>query len=161
MARPDSDGASSCASDGPASVSDTLPALLAAVAALFGITAGTLYQKRFCTQHDLLAVTVHQYLPTVVLFGSIALLFETREVAWTAPFVAALLWLVLALSLGAILLLNHLIKHGEAARVSSLFYLVPPVTAVEAWLLFGEPLGWVKVAGIALAALGVYLVMRR
>jgi drug/metabolite transporter (DMT)-like permease len=143
------------------SVSTTLPALLAAVAALFGITAGTLYQKRFCTRHDLLAVTVHQYLPTVALFGGCALLLETREIDWTLPFVAALLWLVLALSIGAILLLTWLIKHGEAAKVSSLFYLVPPVTAIEAWLLFGEPLGWLKIAGIALVALGVWLVMRR
>ncbi|KAB2313057.1 DMT family transporter [Betaproteobacteria bacterium SCN2] len=136
-------------------------ALLAAIAALFGITVGTLYQKRFCAQHDLLAVTVHQYLPTVALFGLGALLFETREVEWTAQFVAALLWLVFALSLGAMLLLTWLIKHGEASKVSSLFYLVPPVTAVMAWLLFDEPLGWLKVAGIALVALGVWLVMRR
>lgn len=143
------------------SVSYSLPALWAAVAALFGITAGTLYQKRFCTRHDLLAVTVHQYLPTVALFGACALLLETREIDWTLQFVAALLWLVLALSLGAILLLTWLIKHGEAAKVSSLFYLVPPVTALEAWLLFGEPLGWIKIAGIALVALGVWLVMRR
>jgi drug/metabolite transporter (DMT)-like permease len=128
---------------------------------LAGITAGTLYQKRFCSQHDLLAVTVHQYLPTVVLFGLVALLFETREVEWTVQFAAALLWLVLALSLGAILLLTFLIKHGEASKVASLFYLVPPVTAVMAWLLFDEPLGWVKVAGIALVALGVWLVMRQ
>lgn len=142
-------------------VSYTLAALLAAVAALLGITAGTLYQKRFCTQHDLLAVAVHQYLPTVILFGVCALLLETREVDWTVQFVAALLWLVLALSLGAILLLTYLIKHGEASKVSSLFYLVPPVTAIEAWLFFGEPLGAVKIAGIALVALGVYLVMRR
>lgn len=146
---------------GPADADYALPAVLAAAAALFGITAGTLYQKRFCTQHDLLAVTVHQYLPTVVLFGLVALLFETREVEWTLQFVAALLWLVLALSLGAILLLTWLIKHGETTRVSSLFYLVPPVTAVEAWLLFDEALGWVKVAGIALVALGVWMVMRR
>jgi drug/metabolite transporter (DMT)-like permease len=146
---------------GGADADFALPALLAAVAALGGITAGTLYQKRFCSRHDLLAVTVHQYLPTAVLFGAAALVFETREIDWTVPFVAALLWLVLALSLGAILLLTHLIKHGEAARVSSLFYLVPPVTAVEAWLLFDEPLGWGKVAGIALVALGVWLVMRR
>lgn len=146
---------------GGADAGIALPALLAAVAALFGITAGTLYQKRFCTQHDLLAVTVHQYLPTVALFGVVALLFETREVEWTAQFVAALLWLVLALSLGAILLLTWLIKHGEASKVASLFYLVPPVTAIEAWLLFDEPLGWVKVVGIVLVALGVWLVMRR
>ncbi len=106
-------------------------------------------------------MTLHQYLPTVVLFGGIALAFESRAVAWTPTFIAALLWLVLALSIGAILLLTWLIKHGEASRVSSLFYLVPPVTAVEAWLLFDEPLGWAKVGGIALVALGVYLVMRR
>lgn len=143
------------------SVSYTVPALLAAVVALFGITAGTLYQKRYCTQHDLLAVAVHQYLPTVALFGIGALLLETREVAWTAQFVAALLWLVLALSIGAILLLTYLIKHGEASKVSSLFYLVPPATAIEAWLLFDEPLGMVKIVGIALVALGVYLVMRK
>jgi drug/metabolite transporter (DMT)-like permease len=147
---------------GGSSDADYAPAaLVAAVAALLGITAGTLYQKRFCTRHDLLAVTVHQYLPTVALFGVLALGFETRQVEWTAQFVAALLWLVLALSLGAILLLTWLIKHGEASKVASLFYLVPPVTAVEAWLLFGEPLGWAKVAGIALVALGVWLVMRR
>ena len=142
------------------SVSHTAPALLAVVAALFGITAGTLYQKRYCTRHDLLAVAVHQYLPTLALFGIGALMFETREIAWTPQFVGALLWLVLALSIGAILLLTHLIKHGEASKVSSLFYLVPPATAIEAWLLFDEPLGLLKVAGIALVALGVYLVMK-
>jgi len=143
------------------SLPHALPALLAAVVALLSITAGTLYQKRFCTQHDLLAVAVHQYLPTVALFGVGALLWETREIMWTAQFVVALLWLVLALSIGAILLLTYLIKHGEASKVTSLFYLVPPTTAIEAWLLFGEPLGLVKIAGIALVALGVYLVMKR
>jgi drug/metabolite transporter (DMT)-like permease len=143
------------------SVSYTVPSLLSATAALLGITAGTLYQKRYCTQHDLLTVAVHQYLPTVVLFGSGALLLETREIVWTAQFVAALLWLVMALSIGAILLLTYLIKHGEASKVTSLFYLVPPATALQAWLLFDEPLGLVKIAGIVLVALGVYLVMRR
>jgi drug/metabolite transporter (DMT)-like permease len=137
------------------------PALFAAVVALLGISSGTLYQKRFCTQHDLLTVAVFQYLPTLALFGIAALLFETREIAWTAQFVAALLWLVLALSIGAILLLSHLIKHGEASKVTSLFYLVPPATAVEAWLLFDEPLGAVMILGIALVALGVYLVMKQ
>lgn len=80
---------------------------------------------------------------------------------YAEPFTLLFLRFVLALSLGAILLLTWLIKHGEAAKVSSLFYLAPPVTAIEAWLLFGEPLGWIKVAGIALVALGVWLVMRR
>ena len=80
---------------------------------------------------------------------------------YAEPFTLLFLRFVLALSLGAILLLTWLIKHGEASKVSSLFYLVPPVTAVVAWLLFGEPLGWIKAAGIALVALGVWMVMRR
>jgi len=79
--------------------------------------------------------------------------FEIRSVTWNAQ-------LVLALSIGAILLLSYLIKHGEASKVTSLFYLVPPATAIEAHLLFDEPLGLLKIAGMGLVACGVYLVMR-
>jgi drug/metabolite transporter (DMT)-like permease len=146
---------------GVASVHYTWPALGGAVAALFGITAGTLYQKRYCTQHDLLAVAVFQYLPTVLLFGLGALLFETRQVVWAPQFALSVLWLTFGLSIGAILLLAYLIKHGEASKVTSLFYLVPPATALEARVLFDEPLGWGKIGGIALVALGVYLVMKQ
>lgn len=134
-------------------------ALWAAVVALIGITAGTLYQKRFCTRHDLLAVALFQYLPTWLLFAIGAWLLETREVQWTPEFVAALVWLVFGLSLGAILLLAYLIRQKAASRVTSLFYLVPPATAVESWLLFGETLRGMQIVGIVLAALGVYLVM--
>jgi drug/metabolite transporter (DMT)-like permease len=82
-------------------------------------------------------------------------------VDWSLDFVLALLWLVLVLSLGAITLLMMLIRSGEAARVASLFYLVPPVTAGLAWLLFDETLSPIGLAGMALAALGVALVIRR
>ena len=136
-------------------------ALVAASIALLGITAGTLYQKRYCTDHDFLTIAFFQYLPTVLLFALGSLLFETRSVQWNAQLVLALLWLTFALSIGAILLLSYLIKHGEASKVTSLFYLVPPVTAIEAYLLFQEPLGGVKIAGMGLVACSVYLVMRR
>ena len=136
-------------------------ALIAALIALLGITTGALYQKRYCAHHDLLTIAFFQYLPTVVLFALGSLLFETRSVAWNAQLVLALLWLTFALSIGAILLLSFLIKHGEASKVTSLFYLVPPVTAIEAYLLFDEPLGGMKIAGMGLVACGVYLVMRR
>ena len=136
-------------------------ALVAASIALLGITTGTLYQKRYCTEHDFLTIAFFQYLPTVLLFALGSLLFETRSVQWNAQLVLALLWLTFALSIGAILLLSYLIKHGEASKVTSLFYLVPPVTAIEAYLLFQEPLGGVKIAGMGLVACSVYLVMRR
>ena len=96
-----------------------------------------------------------------MLFGLGSLFFETRSVSWTAQFILALLWLTFALSIGAILLLSYLIKHGEASKVTSLFYLVPPVTAIEAYFLFQEPLGAVKITGMGLVACSVYLVMRR
>jgi drug/metabolite transporter (DMT)-like permease len=83
------------------------------------------------------------------------------EVRWTGQFVFALSWLVLALSLGAITLLYLLLRRGEAARVSSLFYATPPTTAVMAWCLFGERLGPLAWTGMALAVAGVWLAMRR
>ena len=136
-------------------------ALIAAAIALLGITTGTLYQKRYCANHDFLTIAFFQYLPTVLLFALGSLFFETRSVSWTAQFILALLWLTFALSIGAILLLSYLIKHGEASKVTSLFYLVPPVTAIEAYLLFQEPLSGVKIAGMGLVACSVYLVMQR
>ena len=135
-------------------------ALLAAMIALLGITSGALYQKRYCAHHDLLNIAFFQYLPTLALFALGSLLFESRSVTWNAQLVLALLWLTFALSIGAILLLSYLIKHGEASKVTSLFYLVPPATAIEAYLLFDEPLGLLKIAGMGLVACGVYLVMR-
>lgn len=135
-------------------------ALLAAAIALLGITLGTLYQKRYCARNELLAVAWFQYWPTLLVFVLGSWLFETRTITWNAQFILAVLWLTFALSIGAILLLSYLIKHGEASKVTSLFYLVPPATAIEAYVLFDEPLGLMKLAGMALVACGVYLVMR-
>ena len=88
------------------------------------------------------------------------LLLESREVEWTLTFVLTLGWLVLVLSIAAILLLMLLIKRGEASRVASLFYLVPPVTAVEAWWLFDEGLPALSLAGMVIAIAGVALTIR-
>lgn len=139
-----------------------VPALGVALSflALVGITAGTLYQKRFCAHADLRSGAVIQYLAAGVVIGVLAASLETMRVTWSWPFAAALLWLSLPLSVGAISLLYWLIRHGAAAKVASLFYLVPPVTAVFAWALFGETLGPVALAGMALAAIGVAVVQR-
>lgn len=129
--------------------------------ALVGITAATLYQKRFCGAMDWRSGGVIQYAAATLAMLPPALIFETGVVHWTAEFVFAILWLVLMLSVGAITLLNWLIRRGAAARVASLFYLVPPVVAVEAWFIFGEALHPLALVGMGLTAAGVALVMRR
>ena len=131
--------------------------LLPALVALLGITAGTLYQKRFCAHFDFRSGAVIQFLPSALLMALLAAASETMEVAWTPSFIFALLWLVLVLSFGAISLLNFLIRSGSAVNVARLFYLTPPMTAFIAWLAFGETLSVLAIGGMALALCGVYL----
>lgn len=135
--------------------------LVPALLALAGITAGTLYQKRFCPSFDLRTGSVIQFIPTFVVTGLIAWNTESMGVQWSGEFVFALLWLVVVLSLGAITLLNLLIRSGNAVNVASLFYLTPPTTAVMAWLLFDELLAPLALAGMAVAVAGVWLARGR
>ncbi|MDO8340742.1 MAG: DMT family transporter, partial [Candidatus Woesebacteria bacterium] len=135
-------------------------ALWPALLALAGITLGTLYQKRFCPSFDLRTGAVLQFVPTAVLTGIGVLAFEDFRIEWVPPFVFALSWLVLVLSLGAISLLNLLIRSGSAVNVASLFYLTPVSTAAIAWLVFGETLSGLALAGMALTVWGVYLSRR-
>jgi drug/metabolite transporter (DMT)-like permease len=133
-------------------------ALIPAVVALFGITAGTLYQKRYCPSFDFRTGAVAQFLPCLLVTGALAWATEDRAIDWSSDaFVFALGWLVLVLSLGAVGLLNVLIRSGSAVNVASLFYMVPPCTAVVAWALFGEALSPVAMVGMAIAMTGVYL----
>lgn len=131
------------------------------VVALLGITAGTLYQKRFCAGMDLRTGSLVQFVASLAVIGPLALLLEENEIAWIGAFAFALFWMTVVMSLGAITLLMLLIRRGEASRVASLFFLVPPTTALLAWPLFGETLGPVALAGMALAAAGVALVNLR
>ncbi len=137
-----------------------LNALLPAVVALLSITAGTLYQKKFCPHFDWRSGAVAQFLPTALVTGIVVFASDDFRIDWTGEFIFALGWLVLVLSIGAISLLNWLIRHGSAVNVASLFYLTPPTTAVLAWLLFGETLSGAALAGMALAVWGVYLSRR-
>ncbi len=138
----------------------SMDAFLFAVMALFGISCGTLYQKHYCQNVELLTGTFYQYLSTAVVMTIAALFLETREIDWQSPFILAILWLVFGLSLTAILLLMHLIREGEATKVASYFYLTPPVTALMAWALFGEKLNETGMIGIGFTAFGVYLVIQ-
>lgn len=132
-------------------------ALWPAIAALLGITVGTLYQKRFCPPFDWRTGAIAQFLPTTVATFVLALFTETFRVEWTGEFVFALGWLVMVLSIGAISLLNWLIRHSDAVNIASLFYLVPPCTALVAWVLFGEAFTGLALVGMALTVGGVYL----
>ncbi|KQV41115.1 DMT family transporter [Massilia sp. Root335] len=143
------------------------PAAIAlCVLALLSITAGTMYQKRFCPQFDLRTGTVIQYATTALALLPFAVLLEgfgprMDAIHWTPQFAGALLWSILALSIGAIFLLFRLISRSDATRVTSLLYLTPPTTAVMAWLLFGERLSSLGVAGMAVAVLGVAFVVKK
>ena len=136
------------------------PMLIPALVALLGITAGTLYQKRYCAKLDLRTGSVIQFVPTAVLTAIAVALFEDYKIEWTGEFAFALGWLVLVLSLGAISLLNLLIRSGSAVNVASLFYLTPPMTALIAWVVFGENLTYTAAFGMLVAVSGVYLVAK-
>lgn len=134
--------------------------LALAAFALASIAAGTLYQKRFGGTMDFRTGGVLQYAASGIVLFALAAATESMHVTWSAPFVFALAWLVLVLSIGAISLLYLLIKRGKAIAVSSLFYLTPPVTAIMAFLLFGESLTAVSLLGMVIAVAGVALVIR-
>ncbi len=132
---------------------------LAAIA-LFGITAGTLYQKRFCADMDLRSGSAIQFTVTCLAMTGLAFALESRDIQWTVELIFAIAWLVVVLSLGAVTLLYILIKRGAAAKVASLFYLVPPVTALMAFFLFDERLGVQELIGMGIVVAGVALVTR-
>lgn len=134
-------------------------AVLLCMMALIAITISTLYQKRFCAGADLVSGGFLQYGASAMVFFGFALGLETMEVTWSPTFWGALLWLVLGLSVGAVGLLAVLMRQGESARVASLFYLVPPVTSLEAYFLFDEHLGLMALTGMTCAALGVAMVV--
>lgn len=131
---------------------------LASFVALFAITVGALYQKKYCGGIDWRIGNIFQYSAAGIVFALGALMFETRVIQWTMPFVLAMLWLTLVLSLGTIALLYWLIRRSAATQVASFFYLVPATTAVFAFLLFDERLDVLSMLGIAGCAAGVFLV---
>ena len=130
-----------------------------AIGALLGITVGTLYQKRFVGPCDVRTANVVQLGAALAVTLPLALL-EAAPVQWNPQLMGAMAWSVLALTLGGSSLLYLLIQRGAAASVASLMYLVPPVTALLAWLLFSEPVTLLTMLGTVVTAVGVSLVVR-
>ncbi|URN04092.1 DMT family transporter [Actinomadura madurae] len=130
-------------------------------AGLLGLSLGTLYQQRFVPAMDVRTGTAAQFLTAAVPLGALSLLTEAPRVAHWAPFGAALGWMVLVNSIGAFVLLNLMLRRAPAARVATLFFLIPSVTAVMAWLTVGQSLNAMAVAGLLLGGAGVALAARR
>ncbi|MFZ9038489.1 MAG: DMT family transporter [Gammaproteobacteria bacterium] len=128
---------------------------------LLSMAVGVFYQKKFCDQSQLLPGTLMQYVAGSLATAGFALLWsESWIVDWTPTFALALTWQVLGLSIGAVVLLMYIIRNGEAGRISSMFYLVPPLVVVEAHFLFGETLGLVSLGGMLICITGVVIVSR-
>jgi len=134
---------------------------LASGMSLVSITLGTLYQRRYCGGIDWRAGNLVQYIAVTIFFAAGAALFESNVVHWTREFVLSLAWLVVVLSIGSIGLLYWLIRRSAATAVASLFYLVPAVTAVMAYVLFNERLDIIAIVGMVACAAAVFLVNRR
>jgi len=135
--------------------------ILSCFLALSGTTAGYLLQKKSGTDIPFLPGTAVQFAAATVIFALAATFTEEWKVEVTTEFLLALAWIVIALSIGSIFLLFYLLKHDSASSVSSLYYLVPPLTAIEAFVLFREKISPIGLFGMALAALGTILVTRK
>ncbi|MFM2587972.1 DMT family transporter [Vibrio sp. TBV020] len=135
-------------------------AIMICLLALLGITFGTLYQKKYCHDIDMVGSATVQYFAAGLLFLPFAATFETMEVQWSMPFILTLIWLVVVLSCIAVLLLLYMVKQGAASSVASVFYLVPPTTAIQAWIMFGESFDAYGVVGFVFAAFAVFLVTK-
>lgn len=138
--------------------------LCCSVMALLSITAGALYQKRFCPHFDLRTGTIVQFAASAVL--PFAIYFERFDlsltrVQWTPQFIGAFSWSVLALSIGAIFLLFMLIRRNAATSFTSLMYMMPPTTAVMAWMMFGEKFSLIGALGMVVAVIGVAFLVRK
>ena len=135
--------------------------VIVSIGSLLGITLGTLYQKRYCAGFNLVGSSIWQYVGAAVFYLPFALVMEEMTILWTPVFILTMAWLVLGLSVVAVLLLMHLIRKGEASKVASLFYLVPPTVALETYILFDETLDVPGILGMVLVAFAVWLVIRQ
>jgi drug/metabolite transporter (DMT)-like permease len=131
--------------------------IFASLVAVFGISFGTIYQKRFASNLDMRTSTVWQYVAAALMCGILSYATETQTIIWSGEFIFALGWLVLVLSIGAIFLLLFLIENGAVSNIAGLFYMIPAVTAILSWILFDEPITGMQIVGIIITGAGVFL----
>ena len=124
---------------------------------LFSICFGTLIQKKYAQNVGLIRGSMYQFAASLLLYIILSFTLETGEVNWNINFALTLAWLVVVLSFVAVLLLMYMIKNGEATRVASYFYLVPPFTVIQGWLFFDEQWSWMTVIGGILVVLALMM----
>jgi drug/metabolite transporter (DMT)-like permease len=140
---------------------DVLVPLSVNILGILGATSGTFYQKRFVATDNLAVVTVLQNAGALVATLPVAAATESLTIPWNTELALAMAWVVLGMSIGAMALLSALLRTGAVSRAATLIYLMPPLVALQAFMLFGETLRPVQIAGIAATVLGVALVLRK
>jgi drug/metabolite transporter (DMT)-like permease len=138
-----------------------ISAFIASIVALFGISLGTVLQKKLGNGLPILSSSIYQYLGALFVVVTLSFSLEDHVVKYSRELIFSISWLVLALSVIAILLLMYMIREGETANVASYFYLVPPVTVIQTWFLFNEKLSLISLVGCGLSIIGVYLVLKK
>ena len=146
---------------GDYTASTSLVGIFICVIALLGTSGGYLIQKKVGSDIPFLSGTGAQYAVSAIAFAVLSFATEEQIIEWVPAFLFGLAWIVLMLSIASIVLLYGMLRTGSASKVSSLYYLVPPVAAIQAYFLFDEVIGFIGIVGMALAAIGVVLVMRQ
>ena len=146
---------------GDYTASTSIVGIVICVIALLGTSGGYLVQKKLGGEIPFLSGTGAQYAISAIAFAILSLSTEDQIIQWVPEFFFGLAWIVFMLSIASIVLLYGMLRTGSASKVSSLYYLVPPVAAIQAYFLFDEVIGLVGIIGMAFAGLGVVLVMRQ
>ena len=146
---------------GDYTASTSIVGIVICVIALLGTSGGYLVQKKLGGEIPFLSGTGAQYAISAIAFAVLSVATEDQIIQWVPEFFFGLAWIVFMLSIASIVLLYGMLRTGSASKVSSLYYLVPPVAAIQAYFLFDEVIGLVGIIGMAFAGLGVVLVMRQ
>ena len=146
---------------GDYTASTSLVGIFICVIALLGTSGGYLVQKKMGSDIPFLSGTGAQYAVSAIAFAVLSFATEEQIIEWVPAFLFGLAWIVLMLSIASIVLLYGMLRTGSASKVSSLYYLVPPAAAIQAYFLFAVVIGFVGIIGMALASIGVVLVMRQ
>ena len=144
-------------------VGKSIPVLgiIASIVALIGATTATIWQKKFTNKLSLSVNNFYQALAAAIFLLLTSLIFEVSYINFTTSFILSMGWQIIMVSFGAFTILMYLIKIGSASKTSNLFFLVPPTTAVMAYLFLGEKLSNVDITGFILATIGVYIATRK
>ena len=144
-------------------IGKTIPILgiIASIVALIGATTATIWQKKFTNQLSLTINNFYQAIAASIFLFFVSILFEVSFINFTKSFIFSMGWQIIMVSFGAFTILMYLIKIGSASKTSNLFFLVPPTTAIMAWIVLGEELYKNDLIGLMIAAIGVYIATRK